>query len=248
MKRLVTAVALGSLVTMPLTALAQDKVDLDGDQAKLSYSIGATLGQGLSRDIKDLDVDAFAAAIKDVYGDDEMQMSQDEISTTLTQYQQQKVAEQKAEQKKVADENRKKSEAFLEENAKKDGVETTDSGLQYQVLESGDGKSPTADDTVRVNYEGTLPDGTVFDSSYKRGEPISFKVGQVIPGWQEALKMMHVGDTWMITVPSDLAYGPAGTGGPIGPNQALQFKVELLAINPDDADSGSSDDGDDGDS
>lgn len=248
MKRLVTAVALGSLVTMPLTALAQDKVDLDGDQAKLSYSIGATLGQGLSRDIKDLDVDAFAAAIKDVYGDDEMQMSQDEISTTLTQYQQQKVAEQKAEQKKVADENRKKSEAFLEENAKKDGVETTDSGLQYQVLESGDGKSPTADDTVRVNYEGTLPDGTVFDSSYKRGEPISFKVGQVIPGWQEALKMMHVGDTWMITVPSDLAYGPAGTGGPIGPNQALQFKVELLAINPDDADSGSGDDGDDGDS
>lgn len=248
MKRLVTAVALGSLVTMPLTALAQDKVDLDGDQAKLSYSIGATLGQGLSRDIKDLDVDAFAAAIKDVYGDDEMQMSQDEISTTLTQYQQQKVAEQKAEQKKVADENRKKSEDFLEENAKKDGVETTDSGLQYQVLESGDGESPTADDTVRVNYEGTLPDGTVFDSSYKRGEPISFKVGQVIPGWQEALKMMHVGDTWMITVPSDLAYGPAGTGGPIGPNQALQFKVELLAINPDDADSGSSDDGDDGDS
>ncbi|MDH4571662.1 FKBP-type peptidyl-prolyl cis-trans isomerase [Salinicola acroporae] len=249
MKRLVTAVALGSIMTMPLTALAQDKVDLDSDQAKLSYSIGATLGQGLSKDIKDLDVDAFAAAIKDVYGDDDLQMSQDEISTTLTQYQQKKVAEQKAEQKKVADENRKKSEAFLAENAKKDGVKTTDSGLQYQVLESGDGESPSADDTVRVNYEGTLPDGTVFDSSYKRGEPISFKVDQVIPGWQEALTMMHVGDTWEITVPSDLAYGPAGTGGPIGPNQALQFKVELLAINPDDAaDTGSSDDGDNDDS
>ncbi|WP_110597789.1 FKBP-type peptidyl-prolyl cis-trans isomerase [Salinicola lusitanus] len=249
MKRLVTAVALGSIMAMPLTALAQDKVDLDSDQAKLSYSIGATLGQGLSKDIKDLDVDAFAAAIKDVYGDDDLQMSQDEISTTLTQYQQKKVAEQKAEQKKVADENRKKSEAFLAENAKKDGVKTTDSGLQYQILESGDGESPSADDTVRVNYEGTLPDGTVFDSSYKRGEPISFKVDQVIPGWQEALKMMHVGDTWEITVPSDLAYGPAGTGGPIGPNQALQFKVELLAVNPDDAaDAGSSDDGDNDDS
>ncbi|OLO05739.1 MULTISPECIES: FKBP-type peptidyl-prolyl cis-trans isomerase [Salinicola] len=245
MKRLVTAVALGSIMTLPLTAFAQDKVDLDNDQAKLSYSIGATLGQGLSKDIKDLDVDAFAAAIKDVYGDDDLQMTQDEISTTLTQYQQKKVAEQKAEQKKVADENRKKSEAFLKENAEKDGVKTTDSGLQYEVLESGDGESPSADDTVRVNYEGTLPDGTVFDSSYKRGEPISFKVDQVIPGWQEALKMMHVGDTWKIAVPSDLAYGPAGTGGPIGPNQALQFKVELLAINPDDADSDSSDDGDD---
>ena len=245
MKRLVTAVALGSIMTLPLTAFAQDKIDLDSDQAKLSYSIGATLGQGLSKDIKDLDVDAFAAAIKDVYGDADLQMSQDEISSTLTQYQQQKIAEQKAEQKKVADENRKKSEAFLAENAKKEGVETTDSGLQYKVLESGDGESPSADDTVRVNYEGTLPDGTVFDSSYKRGEPISFKVDQVIPGWQEALKMMHVGDTWEIAVPSDLAYGPAGTGGPTGPNQALKCKGELLAVNPDDS---SDDAGDDGDS
>ena len=244
MKRLVTAVALGSIMTLPLTAFAQDKIDLDSDQAKLSYSIGATLGQGLSKDIKDLDVDAFAAAIKDVYDDADLQMSQDEISSTLTQYQQQKIAEQKAEQKKVADENRKKSEAFLAENAKKEGVETTDSGLQYKVLESGDGESPSADDTVRVNYEGTLPDGTVFDSSYKRGEPISFKVDQVIPGWQEALKMMHVGDTWEIAVPSDLAYGPAGTGGPIGPNQALKFKVELLAVNPDDSSGDAGDDGD----
>lgn len=235
MKRLVTAVALGSIMTLPLTAVAQDKVDLDGDQAKLSYSIGATLGQGLSQDIQDLDVDAFSAAIKDVYEDNDMQMSQDDIRTTLQQYQQKKVAEQKAEQKKVADENQKKSEAFLAKTAKEDGVKTTDSGLQYKVLKSGDGKSPSDDDTVKVNYEGKLPDGTVFDSSYKRGEPISFKVGQVIPGWQEALKKMHVGDTWMLYVPADLAYGSAGTGGPIGPNQALQFKVELLAINPDDS-------------
>ncbi|WP_110647874.1 FKBP-type peptidyl-prolyl cis-trans isomerase [Salinicola peritrichatus] len=242
MKRLVTAVALGSVMTLPLTAVAQDKVDLDSDQAKLSYSIGATLGQGLSQDIKDLDVDAFSAAIRDVYGDDDLQMSQDEISSTLTQYQQQKMAEQKAERQKLAEDNRKKSEAFLADNAKKDGVKTTESGLQYKVLKSGDGESPSGDDTVRVNYEGTLPDGTVFDSSYQRGEPISFKVDQVIPGWQEALKMMHVGDTWMIYVPSDLAYGPAGTGGPIGPNQALQFKVELLGINPDDSDDGNTDD------
>ncbi|WP_353980701.1 FKBP-type peptidyl-prolyl cis-trans isomerase [Salinicola endophyticus] len=236
MKRLVTAVAIGSMMTLPLAAFAQDKVDLDSDQAKLSYSIGATLGQGLSQDVKNLDVDAFAAAIRDVYGDHKLQMNDEAISKALTQYQQQKIAEQKAEQKKVADANRKESEAFLAANAKKKGVKTTDSGLQYQVLKSGDGASPSDDDTVKVNYEGKLPDGTVFDSSYKRGEPISFKVGQVIPGWQEALKMMHVGDTWLITVPSDLAYGAAGTGGPIGPNQALQFKVELLGINPDEGD------------
>ncbi|WP_251976009.1 FKBP-type peptidyl-prolyl cis-trans isomerase [Salinicola avicenniae] len=235
MKRLVTAVALGSLVTLPLTALAQDSVDLDSNQSKLSYSIGATLGQGLSQDIQDLDVDAFAAAIRDVYGDNDLQLSQDEISSTLTQYQQQKMQEQKAQREQVAEDNRANSEAFLAENAEKDGVETTDSGLQYEVLESGDGASPSGDDTVRVNYEGTLPDGTVFDSSYERGEPISFQVDQVIPGWQEALQMMHVGDTWKVTVPSDLAYGPAGTGGPIGPNQALQFKIELLGINPDDS-------------
>lgn len=236
MKRLVTAVALGSLVTLPLTALAQDNVDLDNDQAKLSYSLGATLGQGMSQDFEDLDVDAFAAAMRDVYGDRDLQLSNDEMSAALEQYQKAQQAELAAEKKKVAQENRKKSQAFLDENADKEGVKTTDSGLQYEVLESGDGESPGDDDTVRVNYEGTLPDGTVFDSSYERGEPISFQVGQVIPGWQEALKMMSVGDTWRIAVPSDLAYGSAGTGGPIGPNQALQFKVELLAVNPEPAD------------
>ncbi|WP_110685737.1 FKBP-type peptidyl-prolyl cis-trans isomerase [Salinicola aestuarinus] len=244
MKRLVTAVALGSLVTLPLTALAQDSADLDSDQAKLSYSLGATLGQGMKQDFEDLDVDAFAAAMRDIYDDNDLQMNKQAISDTLEQYQQQKQAELAAEQQKIADDNRQASEDFLAENAEKDGVKTTDSGLQYEELESGDGESPSQDDTVKVNYEGTLPDGTVFDSSYERGQPASFKVGQVIPGWQEALKMMEVGDTWRITVPSDLAYGTAGTGrgGPIGPNQALQFKVELLAVNPDQNDDGNDSD------
>ncbi|WP_110669434.1 FKBP-type peptidyl-prolyl cis-trans isomerase [Salinicola halophilus] len=244
MKRLVTAVALGSLVTLPLAALAQDSTDLDSDQAKLSYSLGATLGQGMAQDFEELDVDAFAAALRDVYDDNDLQMNKEAIAATLEQYQRQQQAELAAEQKELAEENRKASEDFLAENAKKDGVETTDSGLQYEELESGDGESPSQDDTVKVNYEGTLPDGTVFDSSYERGEPTSFKVGQVIPGWQEALEMMEVGDTWRVTIPSDLAYGAAGTGpnGPIGPNQALQFKVELLAVNPDQNDDSDSDD------
>ncbi|GAB2789405.1 macrophage infectivity potentiator Mip [Halomonas shantousis] len=226
MKKLVTAVAFGSLLTAPLLTFAAPQ----SDEEKLSYSIGATLGQSLVQDIDNLDIDAFTQAIEDVYSDADLQMSEEEMMQTLSQFQQQKVAEREQEMKQLAEENRKASEAFLAENAKKEGVEVTDSGLQYKVLESGDGESPSADSTVKVHYEGTLPDGTVFDSSYKRGEPISFQVDQVIEGWQEALPMMHVGDTWMLYVPSDLAYGPAGTGGPIGPNQALTFKVELLGI------------------
>ncbi|MHB0774748.1 FKBP-type peptidyl-prolyl cis-trans isomerase [Halomonas sp. WWR20] len=231
MKKLVTAVAFGSLLTAPLFALAAPQ----SDEEKLSYSIGATLGQSLVQDIDNLDIEAFTQAIEDVYSDEELQMSQEDMMQTLSQFQQEKTAAREQEMKQLAEQNREASEAFLAENAKKEGVQVTDSGLQYKELESGDGESPSADSTVKVHYEGTLPDGTVFDSSYKRGEPISFRVDQVIEGWQEALPMMQVGDTWMLYVPSDLAYGPAGTGGPIGPNQALAFKVELLGIEDGDA-------------
>ncbi|MCK0715011.1 FKBP-type peptidyl-prolyl cis-trans isomerase [Chromohalobacter sarecensis] len=230
MKRLMTAVAFGGLVATPLLAMAAPQ----SDEAKLSYSIGATLGQSIKQDISDLDTDAFTQAVKDVYAGDDLQMSDDEIATTLSDFQKQKAAQQQKEKAQSAEKNRKASEAFLEENAKKDGVKVTDSGLQYKVLESGDGETPSADDTVKVNYEGKLPDGTVFDSSYERGEPITFQVGQVIEGWQEALQKMQVGDTWMLYVPADLAYGQGGTGGPIGPNQALTFKIELLGIEADD--------------
>ncbi|MCK2045827.1 MULTISPECIES: FKBP-type peptidyl-prolyl cis-trans isomerase [Chromohalobacter] len=237
MKRLMTAVAFGGLVATPLLAMAAPQ----SDEAKLSYSIGATLGQSIKQDISDLDTDAFTQAVEDVYAGDDLQMSDDEIAATLSDFQKQKMAEQKKEKAQSAEKNRKASEAFLEENAKKDGVKVTDSGLQYKVLESGDGETPSADDTVKVNYEGKLPDGTVFDSSYERGEPITFQVGQVIEGWQEALQKMQVGDTWMLYVPADLAYGQGGTGGPIGPNQALTFKIELLGIEAGDDQQASAD-------
>ena len=122
-----------------------------------------------------------------------------------------------------------KGKAFLAENAKQEGVTTLPSGLQYKVLVEGKGPKPTADQTVKVNYEGSLINGTVFDSSYKRGEPIEFPVTGVIKGWVEALQLMPVGSTWMLYIPSDLAYGPYGAGGLIGPNETLIFKVELLA-------------------
>ena len=121
-----------------------------------------------------------------------------------------------------------KGKAFLAENAKQQGITTLADGLQYKVLVEGKGPKPTKSQTVKVNYEGTLIDGTVFDSSYKRGQPIEFGVTQVIPGWTEVLQLMPVGSTWMVYIPSELAYGPSGAGGAIGPNETLIFKVELI--------------------
>lgn len=238
MKTLLTAAAFtAALSAAPLVLAAPES-----DQEKLSYSIGVTLGQSLSQDIEDLDIDAFNQAIEDVYSGGDLQMSQDEMAQALTQFQQQQMAEQQAAAQEAAEANKAEGEKFLAENAKKDGVEVTDSGLQYKVLESGDGATPGPKDNVKVHYEGKLLDGTVFDSSYQRGEPVEFRVDQVIEGWQEALQKMSVGDTWMIYLPSDLAYGQAGTGGPIGPNETLTFKVELLGVEQAESGDSASDD------
>ena len=233
MKQLVSAVALGALLVTPFSFAADDS--LSDDQAQLSYGIGATLGKSLSQDITDLDLDAFTQAVRDVYAKGDMKMSDQEIADALSKFQQKKMEEQQQMAEQQAADNKAAGDKFLAENAKQDGVKTLDSGLQYKVLKSGDGESPDAEDTVKVNYEGKLLDGTVFDSSYQRGEPVSFKVNQVIKGWQEALQEMSVGDTWMLYVPAELAYGKAGTGGPIGPNETLTFKVELLDVTKADA-------------
>lgn len=130
----------------------------------------------------------------------------------------------------MAADNKATGEAFLAENAKKDGITTTDSGLQYRVIEEGTGKTPSASDTVSCHYAGTLIDGTEFDSSYKRGQPAQFPVGGVIAGWTEALQMMKVGGKWEVFLPSEIAYGARGAGGAIGPNETLVFTIELIDI------------------
>ncbi|SPJ32718.1 FKBP-type peptidyl-prolyl cis-trans isomerase [Kushneria phyllosphaerae] len=229
---------------------AQKKDDFKSDQARLAYAVGVTLARNLHEDMKDLDVDNFTSGIKDVYDGSDIRLSDQQIGDALQQYQQQMVADQQKQMKQEADKNAQTGKQFLEENAGKEGVKTTDSGLQYRVMEEGDDSAtqPGDEDQVRVNYEGRTIDGNVFDSSYERGEPVTFQVDQVIPGWQEALKMMHPGDKWEIYVPSDLAYGEAGTG-PIGPNQTLIFKVELLGVGDDatsaDSDNASADQADD---
>jgi len=144
--------------------------------------------------------------------------------------QEEAAAAQQAELAAAGEKNKVDGEAFLAANAQKDGVVVTDTGLQYKVITAGDGAKPQATDTVTVHYRGTLIDGTEFDSSYSRGEPATFPVQGVISGWVEALQLMSVGDKYELTIPSDLAYGPAGTGGDIGPNATLIFEVELLEI------------------
>lgn len=202
---------------------------LDSEIAKVSYGIGANIGSRFGDDLP-LDVDAFSAGVRDAIAGGELKMSDEEIMSTLQAYQQKQMAERQVESQALAETNRKEAEAFLAENASAEGVVVTDSGLQYKVLAEGGGASPSESDTVEVHYEGTLLDGSVFDSSYQRGETVSFPVNGVIEGWTEALQMMKVGSKWKLFIPSDLAYGPGGAGQMIGPNAALVFEVELLGI------------------
>ncbi|MBB3190199.1 FKBP-type peptidyl-prolyl cis-trans isomerase [Halomonas cerina] len=225
MKRLLTSASLVALMTAAPLVLAAPETD----EERLGYSLGVTLGQSIQQDVENLDIDAFTQAIRDVFAGDELAMSDEEMANTLTAFQQEAMAARAEEAKQQAEANRAEGEAYLAENAEQEGVTVTDSGLQYRELASGDGATPSADDTVQVHYEGRLIDGSVFDSSYERGEPVSFQVDQVIEGWQEALQLMSVGDTWEVVIPADLAYGAQGQG-PIGPHETLIFKVELLDV------------------
>ena len=198
---------------------------------KLSYALGMSMGHNFKgTGIKTLNSADFAAGVASVYDGVKPEMTFDEAKRIVNEYFAKLEAELQAEAAKQGEVNRKNCEAFLTENAKREGIKVTESGLQYEVLESGKGDSPKASDNVEVHYTGKLIDGTVFDSSVERGVPASFGVTQVIPGWVEALQLMHEGDKWRLYIPSDLAYGPNGAGGVIGPNMTLIFDVELLRV------------------
>ena len=198
---------------------------------KLSYALGMSMGHNFKgTGIKTLNSADFAAGVASVYDGVKPEMTFDEAKRIVNEYFAKLEAEMQAEAAKQGEVHRKNGEAFLTENAKRDGIKVTESGLQYEVLESGNGDSPKASDNVEVHYTGKLIDGTVFDSSVERGVPASFGVTQVIPGWVEALQLMHEGDKWRLYIPSDLAYGPNGAGGVIGPNMTLIFDVELLRV------------------
>lgn len=197
----------------------------------MSYALGMSMGHNFKgTGIKTLNSADFAAGVASVYDGVKPEMTFDEAKRIVNEYFAKLEAEMQAEAAKQGEENRKNGEAFLSENAKREDIKVTESGLQYEVLVSGKGDSPKASDNVEVHYTGKLIDGTVFDSSVERGVPASFGVTQVIPGWVEALQLMHEGDKWRLYIPSDLAYGPNGAGGVIGPNMTLIFDVELLRV------------------
>ena len=226
MKSLFRGALIASLLATP--ALANEP---STDLEKLSYSLGIILGERIQNDFGDLDPNFVLEGLKDSKDPNSWKLDRPTINQAVQDAQTRIRAEQEQQVEAMAEANLKAGEAVLAENAKKDGVTVTASGLQYRVITEGAGDAPKATDTVKVHYEGRLISGDVFDSSIARGEPVSFPLNGVIPGWSEGVQLMKVGSKFEFTIPSALAYGPSGTG-PIPPNSVLVFDVELLEINP----------------
>ncbi len=206
-------------------------VELKDLRQKASYSYGYSLGKNLKAQAVDVDPELIARGLADAFGGGPAALRDEEIQTSLQAFARQIQARQAGLAGKAAATNKVDGERFLAANKNNPGVTTLPSGLQYKVLKQGTGPKPRATDTVTVHYEGKLIDGTVFDSSMKRGQPTSFPVNQVIAGWTEALQLMPVGSTWQLYIPSKLAYGEnPRPGGPIGPNAVLTFEVQLIKI------------------
>ncbi len=198
--------------------------NLNTEMEKVSYSLGVNVAKSVkSQGLESIDSEAIAKAFKDVFEGNTLEISEEEANIVLQDY-----FGKIANEKQVA--NTEAGQKFLDENAKRDGVITTATGLQYEVLKEGSGDSPKETDKVTVHYHGTLIDGTVFDSSVDRGQPATFPVNGVIPGWVEALQLMNPGAKYKLFIPSNLAYGERGAGGAIGPNATLVFEVELISI------------------
>lgn len=210
-------------------ALAQSD-ELETPEDRLSYTIGMDIGQSLAGQDMPIDIDILMQGLRASYLGEETLLTQEEALAEREQFieqRQQQLANERNEEARI---NREEGEAFLAANAGKDGVTVTESGLQYRVITEGEGASPDADDRVTVHYRGKLINGVEFDSSYARGEPATFGLNQVIPGWTEGVQLMKEGAKYEFFVPSDLAYGEQGRPGPIGPNSTLIFEVELIEV------------------
>lgn len=218
------------LAATATTTDSQPKTLSKEDQ--LSYSMGVVTGKAFKSHGVQINTKAFAQGLSDALSNSKTVMTDQQMQQTLQEFQAASIAKAQAQLKAQADQNLQEGDAFLAKNAKQTGVKTTQDGLQYKVIEAGSGNSPGESDIVVVNYEGRLVDGTVFDSSYKTGKPVTFPVNAVIQGWQEALKMMKPGATWEIVIPPKLAYGELGAPDAIGPNETLIFKVNLISVQP----------------
>ena len=222
-RKMKSALGVVILAAVALPAIAADKPDLDSDAQKNGYSVGYDVGRSIKRQIMGVDADSIARGLKDGVNGAAPALPDSEMQQRFATVRQESA-------QKILEKNKQDGEAYLAKNKGAKGVKTTASGLQYKVITAGKGKPPAADDTVTVNYRGTLIDGTEFDSSYKRNQPATFPVKGVIPGWTEALQLMKEGSKWMLVIPSSLAYAERGAGNMIGPNSTLVFEVELLSI------------------
>lgn len=227
MKKLLSLVITSTL----FFSVASFALTLRTDEDKLSYTIGNQLGASFLKNGESLNPALVMQGLQDGLSGRKPDLSPAQQQQVLMMYQKQMMMKAQQKMQAQSGDNQKAGEAFLAANAKKSGVQVTKSGLQYKVIDAGKGAQPKATDTVTVDYEGTLINGKVFDSSYARGKPAQFPVNQVIPGWTEALQMMHTGATWMLYIPSNLAYGTQGAPmAGIGPNTVLIFKVHLISI------------------
>ena len=233
MKRMLPVLAASALTLSALSCGSSDqpaKVDLNDPAAKFSYALGLEIGSSLKQLQTDIDMAVFARGVEDNLTGREPLLTPQQAAEVKQEFFKKMQEERTQKNKDLSEKNRKEEEEFLAANKKKDGVITTASGLQYEVLTEGDGAKPKDTDEVTVHYRGTLIDGTEFDSSYGRGEPATFPVKGVISGWTEALQLMKVGSKYRLFIPSSLAYGERGAGQVIGPNATLIFEVELLGI------------------
>ena len=235
----------GACLMLAVGCSAESEVSLESEDQKLGYAMGKLFADRIQQDMQDINSDAFMAGVRDSMEDNDPRLSEEEIQEAVRNYQQRlqdeansgNTSQGNGSQQQGgtsgdngnAEENLTASREFLEENSQRESVTTTDSGLQYEVIEEGDGESPGADARVTVHYTGELIDGTVFDSSRERGEPVTFGLQQVIPGWTEGLQLMNEGDRYRFYIPPELAYGENGPPS-IGPNQALTFDVELIEV------------------
>ena len=218
------------MVTIAVGCTAEEAVvKLDDAKQRISYTIGLNIGRDFASQEVEVDTTALMAGVRDGLGAQKPRLTDEQMLAEVKSFREAMVAKQEAKQKALADKNKAEGEAFFAKNAKEQGVTVRDSGLQYKVLTEGAGPQPKADSVVSVHYRGTLLDGTVFDSSYERNEPLVLPVGGVIPGWTEALTLMKEGSKWQLFIPAALAYGEEGAPPAIGPNAALIFEVELMS-------------------
>jgi len=221
-------IAVMGVVLLAAQASAEEAPVLKTQQDKVNYGIGVSMGKNLKRQGIEVDSDLVVRGLRDELSGKPL-MTDEDLQKTMIALKNELQQKQAKARMAAAQENKKEGDAFLAANKKKEGVVTLEDGLQYKILKAGKGKKPKENDTVEVNYRGTLINGKVFDSS-KPGHPINLKVNQVIRGWQEALKLMSVGSKWQLFIPPELAYGQQGAGADIGPNATLIFEVELIAI------------------